>query len=147
MQIDSTARNLKSSSRVYVGGRVATLPLTFKGCRLVRFDPIADSIFGKYLRFVLSHKNTSYIDAPATFCSYGRSGQSFAKADMARQSANRSTGKKRVTFYVPVERRRELKVLAIMLNTTIDALVRRGVDLVLKERKTKLPKRFAAYGK
>jgi len=66
---------------------------------------------------------------------------------MARQSANRSTGKKRVTFYVPVERRRELKVLAIMLNTTIDALVRRGVDLVLKERKTKLPKRFAAYGK
>ena len=75
-------------------------------------------------------------------------GASFEKIDMARQSANwpgGGAGKKRVTFYLPVEKRRELKVLAIVLDTTIDALVRRGVDLVLSERKTKLPKRFAAY--
>jgi hypothetical protein len=62
---------------------------------------------------------------------------------MARQAANRSTGragKKRVTFYLPVEKRRELKVLAVVLDTTIDALVRRGVDLVFAERKADEPK-------
>jgi hypothetical protein len=57
---------------------------------------------------------------------------------MARQAANRSAdrvGKKRLTFYLPVEKRRELKVLAIVLDTTIDALVRHGVDLVFAEHK------------
>jgi hypothetical protein len=64
--------------------------------------------------------------------------------DLKRQSANRAgghAGEKRVTFYLPVAKRRELKVLAIVLDTTVDALVRRGVDLVLTERPTKRPKR------
>jgi hypothetical protein len=45
---------------------------------------------------------------------------------------------------LPVAKRRELKVLAIVLDTTIDALVRRGVDIVLAERTTKRPKRRSA---
>jgi hypothetical protein len=63
--------------------------------------------------------------------------------DLKRQSTNRAghAGEKRVTFYLPVAKRRELKVLAIVLDTTIDALVRRGVDLVFTERPTKRPKR------
>ena len=50
-------------------------------------------------------------------------------------------GKKSVTVYLPEANWRELKILAATTDTTIDALLRRGVDLVLAERKTsKLPK-------
>lgn len=48
-------------------------------------------------------------------------------------------GKKSVTVYLPEGTWRDLKVLAATTDTTIDALMRRGVDLVLAERK--LPKR------
>jgi ribosomal protein L1 len=51
-------------------------------------------------------------------------------------------GKKSVTVYLPETTWRELKILAATTDTTIDALMRRGVDLVLAEHKTsKLPKR------
>jgi hypothetical protein len=51
-------------------------------------------------------------------------------------------GKKSVTTYLPEGTWRDLKVLAATTDTTIDALMRRGVDLVLAERNTiKLPKR------
>ena len=51
-------------------------------------------------------------------------------------------GKKSVTVYLPEVHWRELKILAATTDTTIDALMRRGVDLVLTEHKTsKLPKR------
>ena len=52
-------------------------------------------------------------------------------------------GKKSVTVYLRVDTWRELKVLAATTDVTIDALLRRGVDLVLAEHKAtvKLPKR------
>lgn len=51
-------------------------------------------------------------------------------------------GKKSVTVYLPEDTWRDLKVLAATTDTTIDALMRRGVDLVFAEHKTsKLPKR------
>jgi len=51
-------------------------------------------------------------------------------------------GKKSVTLYLPPDKWRELKILAATKDTTMDALMRRGVDLVLAEYKaTKLPKR------
>jgi hypothetical protein len=51
-------------------------------------------------------------------------------------------GKKSVTVYLPEATWRELKILAATTDTTIDALMRRGVDLVLAEHRTsKLPKR------
>jgi ribosomal protein L1 len=48
-------------------------------------------------------------------------------------------GKKSVTVYLPEDKWRELKVLAATTDTTIDALMRRGVDLVLAEQKTSKP--------
>ena len=48
-------------------------------------------------------------------------------------------GKKSITTYLPEDTWRDLKILAATTDTTIDALMRRGVDLVLAERK--LPKR------
>jgi ribosomal protein L1 len=48
-------------------------------------------------------------------------------------------GKKSVTVYLPEDTWRDLKVLAATTDTTMDALMRRGVDLVFAERK--LPKR------
>jgi hypothetical protein len=51
-------------------------------------------------------------------------------------------GKKSVTVYLPEDTWRDLKVLAAMTDTTIDAMMRRGVDLVLAQHKAiKLPKR------
>ncbi len=51
-------------------------------------------------------------------------------------------GKKSVTVYLPEATWRDLKVLAATTDTTIDALMRRGVELVFAESKgTKLPKR------
>ena len=52
------------------------------------------------------------------------------------------SGKKSLSVYLPVDTWRELKILAATTDTTIDALMRRGVDLALAEHKTsKLPKR------
>jgi hypothetical protein len=43
------------------------------------------------------------------------------------------TGKKVVTVYLPESVWREVKVLAAKTDTTIDALMRRGLDLVFAE--------------
>lgn len=51
-------------------------------------------------------------------------------------------GKKSVTVYLPEDKWRDLKILAATTDTTIDALIRRGVELVFAEHKTvKPPKR------
>jgi hypothetical protein len=67
-----------------------------------------------------------------------------SRGNVARQSdesaAGRS-GKKCVTLYLPVDKWRELKIAATILDTTLDALMRGGVDLVLAEQKGKSPKR------
>ena len=60
--------------------------------------------------------------------------------EQAKPSASRA-GKKSVTLYLPVETWRGLKILATVMNTTMDALMRSGVDHVLAEHKGKLPKR------
>jgi hypothetical protein len=51
------------------------------------------------------------------------------------------TGKKSVSVYLAPDKWRELKILAATTDTTIDALMRRGVDLVLAEHKGKPAKR------
>lgn len=58
---------------------------------------------------------------------------------MAREATKLTsrTGKKNVTLYLPVETWRELKILATVMDTTMDGLMRRGVDLVLAEHKGK----------
>jgi hypothetical protein len=48
------------------------------------------------------------------------------------------SGKKSLSVYLPVDTWRELKILAATTDTTIDALMRRGVDLVLAEHKATL---------
>jgi hypothetical protein len=60
--------------------------------------------------------------------------------EQAKPSASRAD-KKSVTLYLPVEKWRELKILATVSDTTMDALMRRGVDLVLAEHKGKAAKR------
>jgi hypothetical protein len=65
---------------------------------------------------------------------------------MAREPTKPSSGrggKKSVTLYLPPDKWRELKILAVTTDTTLDALLRRGVDLVLAEHKAKAPKRPA----
>jgi hypothetical protein len=69
-----------------------------------------------------------------------------SRGNVARQSAKVSAsgaGKKCVTLYLPMDRWRELKILATVLDTTMDALMRRGVDLVLAEDNRKPPERPA----
>jgi hypothetical protein len=51
------------------------------------------------------------------------------------------TGKKSISVYLSPDKWRELKILAATTDTTIDALMRRGVDLVLAEHKGKPAKR------
>ena len=66
------------------------------------------------------------------------------RGNVARQSAESAASrasKKRVTLYLPVDKWRELKILATILDTTLDALMRGGVDLVLAEHKRKPAKR------
>jgi hypothetical protein len=68
---------------------------------------------------------------------------------MARESAKTSpsrVGKKSVTLYLPMDKWRELKILATVMDTTMDVLMRRGVDLVLAEHKAKPAKRPPAAG-
>jgi hypothetical protein len=60
--------------------------------------------------------------------------------EQAKPSASRA-GKKSVTLYLPVDKWRELKILATMTDTTMDALMGRGVDLVLAKHKGKPAKR------
>jgi hypothetical protein len=50
-------------------------------------------------------------------------------------------GRRSVSVYLSPEKRRELKILAATTDTTIDALMRRGVDLVLAEHKGKAANR------
>jgi hypothetical protein len=67
-----------------------------------------------------------------------------SRGNVARQSAESTANrarKKCVTLYLPVDKWRELKMLATVLDTTLDALMRGGVDLVLAEHKSKPPKR------
>jgi hypothetical protein len=51
------------------------------------------------------------------------------------------TGEKCVSVYLSPEKWRELKILAVTTDTTIDALMRRAAELVLAEHNSKLPKR------
>lgn len=53
---------------------------------------------------------------------------------VAKQQPSR-TGKKVVTVYLSESVWREVKVLAAKTDSTIDALMRRGLDLVLTENK------------
>jgi hypothetical protein len=70
-----------------------------------------------------------------------------SRGNVARQAVKSragSAGKKRVTLHLPVNKWRELKVLATMLDTTMDALMRSGLDLALAERKTRQAARISA---
>ncbi len=67
-------------------------------------------------------------------------GRALVAREWAKPSPGRA-GKKSVTLYLPVDKWRELKILATVKDTTMDALMRRGVDLVLAEHKGKPPKR------
>jgi hypothetical protein len=51
------------------------------------------------------------------------------------------TGEKCVSVYLSPEKWRELKILAVTTDTTIDALMRRAADRVLGELKPELAKR------
>jgi len=46
-------------------------------------------------------------------------------------------GKKSVVAYLPVSKWKDLRIVAVLNDTTIDALVHHGVDLVIKEYKKK----------
>jgi hypothetical protein len=46
-------------------------------------------------------------------------------------------GKKSVVAYLPVPKWKELHIIAVLNETTIDALVHHGVDLVIEEYKKK----------
>jgi hypothetical protein len=46
-------------------------------------------------------------------------------------------GKKSVTVYVPENIWRELRIMAAMTDSTIDKIIRRGIDHVLTEYKAK----------
>jgi hypothetical protein len=52
------------------------------------------------------------------------------------------TGKKSVSVYLSPEKWREVKILAVTTDTTIDAIMRRALELVVAEHKAKLPKRY-----
>ena len=54
------------------------------------------------------------------------------------------TGKKSVSVYLPPEKWRKVKILAATTDTTLDAVMRRAVDLVLAEHKGKRRKRQGA---
>lgn len=72
-----------------------------------------------------------------------------SRGNVARQAAESvagSYGKKRVTLYLPVDKWRELKIVATILDTTLDALMRGGVDLVLAEHKGEPAERTGGAG-
>jgi hypothetical protein len=54
------------------------------------------------------------------------------------------SGRKSVSVYLPPEKWREVKILAAATDTTVNALMRRAVDLVLAEHKAKARKRPGA---
>jgi hypothetical protein len=108
------------------------------------------------LRFVHFHKNALYMDDAAGLehlvlmdalakalkkrARHRRRALKLSRGNIARQSAKAPASrarKKSVTLYLPTDRWRELKILATVLDTTMDALMRRGVDLVLAEDKGK----------
>lgn len=57
-----------------------------------------------------------------------------AAPSVSKQQPSRA-GKKVVTVYLPESVWREVKVLAAKTDTTIDGLMRRGLDLVFQEHK------------
>ncbi len=57
------------------------------------------------------------------------------RATAARKQQPSRTGKKVVTVYFSESVWREVKVLAAKTDSTIDALMRRGLDIVLAENK------------
>jgi ribosomal protein L1 len=52
--------------------------------------------------------------------------------DIVKQQPSR-VGKKSVTVYLPQNVWRELRILAATTDSTIDKLIRRGIDLVLAD--------------
>jgi predicted transcriptional regulator len=54
------------------------------------------------------------------------------------------TGKKSVSLHLSPEKWREVKILAVTTDTTIDAIMRRALDLVVAEHRAKPAKRHAA---
>jgi hypothetical protein len=59
---------------------------------------------------------------------------------MGKRPQPSRVGKKGVTVYLPESTWRELKVLAAMTDTTITALIRRGIERILAERVPAEPK-------
>ena len=79
-------------------------------------------------------KVVQFLDAGGlclTKCSMGRP----PKPGTIRPQARR--GKKSVVAYLPVPKWKELHIIAVLNEMTIDALVHRGVDLVIEEYKKK----------
>jgi hypothetical protein len=60
-----------------------------------------------------------------------------AKADRESIKPHGRAGRKSVTVYLPIAIWRELRVLAALNDTTLDALLRRGAELVRTEYKDK----------
>jgi hypothetical protein len=52
--------------------------------------------------------------------------------------------KKSVSVHLSPEKWREVKISAVTTDTTIDAIMRRALDLVVAEHRAKAPKRHAA---
>jgi hypothetical protein len=79
-------------------------------------------------------KIVQFLDAGSLFltkCGMGRP----PKPGTIRPQARR--GKKSVVAYLPVPKWKELHIIAVLNEMTIDALVHRGVDLVIEEYKKK----------
>lgn len=66
-----------------------------------------------------------------TNCGMGRPPKPGTIRPLARR------GKKSVVAYLPVPKWKELHIIAVLNETTIDALVHHGVDLVIEEYKKK----------
>jgi hypothetical protein len=79
-------------------------------------------------------KGVQFLDAGTLYltkCGMGRP----PKPGTIRPQARR--GKKSVVAYLPVPKWKELHIIAVLNETSIDALVHHGVDLVIEEYKKK----------
>jgi hypothetical protein len=79
-------------------------------------------------------KIVQFLDAGNPFLTKGGMGRP-PKPGTIRPQARR--GKKSVVAYLPVPKWKELHIVAVLNETTIDALVHHGVDLVIEEYKKK----------
>jgi hypothetical protein len=79
-------------------------------------------------------KIVQFLDAGNLFLTKGGMGRP-PKPGTIRPQARR--GKKSVVAYLPVPKWKELHIVAVLNETTIDALVHHGVDLVIEEYKKK----------